>query len=229
MVDRLAERPLVSVVLPCLNEEQGVGACIQKIQRSFAEANIDGEIIVCDNGSTDNSVTIATSMGVHVVHQPIRGYGNAYLKGFASARGQYLIMGDADDTYDFALVPEFLDKLMNHGYEFVSGSRYIKNGHRSIPFLNRFFGNPILTVILNLLFGTHYTDVYCGFRGFNNMRADFFGQEGDTQWNRQRLTQTTRHFRHYHLDIRDRAALAFLVQSEGALQPTKFVLNTRGV
>jgi glycosyltransferase involved in cell wall biosynthesis len=77
MVDRLAERPLVSVVLPCLNEEQGVGVCIQKIQRSFAEANIDGEIIVCDNGSTDNSVTIATSMGVHVVHQPIRGYGNA--------------------------------------------------------------------------------------------------------------------------------------------------------
>ena len=172
MVDRLAERPLVSVVLPCLNEEQGVGVCIQKIQRSFAEANIDGEIIVCDNGSTDNSVTIATSMGVHVVHQPIRGYGNAYLKGFATARGQYLIMGDADDTYDFALVPEFLDKLMNHGYEFVSGSRYIKNGHRSIPFLNRFFGNPILTVILNLLFGTHYTDVYCGFRGFSRKVYD---------------------------------------------------------
>src|SRR5215468_6727921 len=125
MMDRVAERPLVSVVLPCLNEEQAIGVCIQRIQRSFSEANIDGEIIVCDNGSIDNSVTIATNRGARVVHQPIRGYGNAYLKGFAFARGHYFIMGDADGTYDFALIPKFLDQLMNHGYEFVSGSRYI--------------------------------------------------------------------------------------------------------
>ena len=163
----MSERPLVSVVLPCLDEEEALGVCIDKIQRSLASANIDGEIIVCDNGSTDHSVAIAKRMGVRVVYQPIRGYGNAYLKGFASARGLYLIMGDADDTYDFGLIPEFLDKLANQGYDFVTGSRYIENGHHSISFLHRFFGNPALTAILNVLFRTRYTDVYCGFRGFS--------------------------------------------------------------
>ena len=162
----------MSVVLPCLDEEEAIGVCIEKIQRTFARANIDGEIIVCDNGSTDNSVAIAKRMGVRVVYQPLRGYGNAYLKGFATARGFYLIMGDADDTYDFGLIPEFLDKLMNQGYDFVTGSRYIENGHQSIPFLHRFFGNPILTTILNVLFRTRYTDVYCGFRGFSRKAYD---------------------------------------------------------
>jgi glycosyltransferase involved in cell wall biosynthesis len=90
--------PLVSVVMPCLNEEEAIGACIDKIRRTFDEAGIAGEIVVCDNGSTDRSVAIAEARGVRVVHQPLRGYGNAYLKGFAGARGRYLIMGDADDT-----------------------------------------------------------------------------------------------------------------------------------
>ncbi len=103
----MPERPLVSVVLPCFNEEEAVGVCIEKIQRSFASGNINGEIIVCDNGSTDNSVTIAEHMGIRVVHEPLRGYGNAYLRGFADARGKYLIMGDADDTYDFGLILSF--------------------------------------------------------------------------------------------------------------------------
>jgi glycosyltransferase involved in cell wall biosynthesis len=168
----MSERPLVSVVLPCLNEEEGLKICIDKIQRTFANANIDGEIIVCDNGSTDNSVAIAKSMGVRVVYQPLRGYGNAYMKGFASARGSYVIMGDADATYDFGLIPDFLDKLMNRGYDFVTGSRYIENGHQSIPLLHRFFGNPLLTAILNVLFRTRYTDVYCGFRGFSRKSYD---------------------------------------------------------
>lgn len=168
----MSEKPLVSVVMPCLNEEEAVGACIEKIQKTFSRANIDGEIIVCDNGSTDNSVAIAESMGVRVIHQPLRGYGNAYFKGFASAKGLYLIMGDADDTYDFNLIPEFLDKLINEGYDFVTGSRYVKEGDKSMPFLHRFFGNPMLTAILNNLFGTAYTDVYCGFRGFSRKAYD---------------------------------------------------------
>jgi glycosyltransferase involved in cell wall biosynthesis len=168
----MSERPLVSVVLPCLNEEEALGICIDKIQRTFANANIDGEIIVCDNGSTDNSVAIAKSMGVRVVYQPVQGYGNAYLKGFANARGSYVIMGDADNTYDFALIPDFLDKLVNQGYDFVTGTRYIENGHQSIPLLHRFFGNPLLTAILNVLFRTRYTDVYCGFRGFSRKSYD---------------------------------------------------------
>jgi glycosyltransferase involved in cell wall biosynthesis len=110
-------------------------------------------------------------MGVHVVHQPERGYGNAYLKGFASASGTYLVMGDADDTYDFTLIPTFLEKLRD-GYDFVTGSRYLQGGQTSIPFLHRLFGNPLLTAILNILFKTTYTDVYCGYRAFSRKAYD---------------------------------------------------------
>jgi glycosyltransferase involved in cell wall biosynthesis len=168
----MSEKPLVSVVMPCLNEEEAIGSCIEKIQKTFARTNIDGEIILCDNGSTDNSVAIAESKGARVIHQPLRGYGNAYLKGFSIARGSYLIMGDADDTYDFNLIPEFLNKLMNEGYDFVTGSRYLEGGSKSIPFLHRFLGNPMLSKTLNILFGTAYTDVYCGFRGFTKEAYD---------------------------------------------------------
>lgn len=169
---KTSEKPLISIVMPCFNEEEGIGVCIQKIQKTLSDANIDGEIVVCDNASTDKSVAIAESMGVRVVHQPKRGYGNAYLKGFDSAEGTYLIMGDADDTYDFSLIPQFLQKLKDEGFDFVTGSRYMKKGYDSIPFLNRFLGNPMLTAILNLFFGTAYTDVYCGFRGFSRKAYD---------------------------------------------------------
>lgn len=165
--------PLVSVVMPCLNEEQAIGTCIKKLQKVFSDNTIDGEIIICDNGSTDNSVSIAKSCGVQVVHQPKRGYGNAYLKGFASARGEYLIMADADGTYDFNEIPKFLKKLINEKYDFVTGSRYLK-GHkiRSMPFLHRYIGNPLLTFILNFLFEVNFSDVYSGFRAFSHDAYD---------------------------------------------------------
>jgi len=152
--------------MPCLNEEEAIGPCIDKIQRTFAAAGLDGEIVVCDNGSTDASVAIAERKGARVVHQPLRGYGNAYLKGFASARGRYLVMGDADDTYDFTMIPQFLQAMRQDGMQFVTGSRYLGGGDAHITALHRWFGNPALTRILNLLFGTRYTDVYCGFRAF---------------------------------------------------------------
>lgn len=158
-------KPVVSVVLPCLNEEDALAICIDKIRKAFAENNIDGEIVLSDNGSTDRSVEIAESMGVRVVHQPARGYGNAYLKGFSEAHGQYFIMADADDTYEFALIPKFLAKL-NEGYDFVTGSRYLDKGSANITWLHRYVGNPLLTLGLNTLFGTPYTDVYCGYRAF---------------------------------------------------------------
>lgn len=168
----IADPPLVSVVMPCLNEEEAIGSCIERIQQAFAAANINGEIIVCDNGSTDRSAAIAERMGARVVHEPDRGYGNAYLKGFASARGTYLIMGDADDSYDFALIPKFLNLLKSEGYDFVTGSRYLDGGEEQISPLHRFLGNPMLTALLNSLFGTSYTDVYCGFRGFSRKAYD---------------------------------------------------------
>lgn len=162
----------MSVVLPCLDEEEAIGPCILKIQRAFAIDGIDGEIVVCDNGSTDRSVAIAESLGVRVVHQPIRGYGNAYIKGFAHAKGKYLIMGDADDTYDFALIPQFLHALTSEGYDFVTGSRYLAGERAHIKGLHRWVGNPALTGILNLLFRTNYSDVYCGFRAFSRDAYD---------------------------------------------------------
>ncbi len=168
----MTDAPLVSVVMPCLNEEAAIGACIEKIQRTFATAGIAGEIVVCDNGSTDGSVAIAERLGARLVHQPHRGYGNAYLKGFAAARGRYLIMGDADDTYDFSLIPQFLHALAVDGYDFVTGSRYLAGGDKHVTGLHRFVGNPALTAILNILFRTHYTDVYCGFRGFSRAAYD---------------------------------------------------------
>jgi glycosyltransferase involved in cell wall biosynthesis len=163
--------PLVSVVLPCLNEEAAIGTCIEKLQKTFASSGIQGEIVVCDNGSTDRSVAIAERMGVQVVHQPERGYGRAYMQGFANARGTYLVMGDADDTYDFTMISTFLARLSD-GYDFVTGSRYLAGGHAAIPFLHRLFGNPLLTIILNMLFNTRYTDVYCGFRAFSRRAYD---------------------------------------------------------
>jgi glycosyltransferase involved in cell wall biosynthesis len=162
------ENPLVSVVMPCLNEEEAIGSCISKIQDTFARMGIQGEIVVADNGSTDSSIAIAERMGALVVHQPLRGYGNAYIKGFSCAKGRYLIMGDADDTYDFTLIPQVLERL-DRGYDFVTGSRYLSSGQQQIPIpiLHRFLGNPMLTALLNFFFNTAYTDVYCGFRGFS--------------------------------------------------------------
>lgn len=164
-------RPLVSVVMPCLNEEAAIGLCIQKIQDTLAQAGIEGEIVVCDNGSSDRSVEIAEAMGARVVHQPLRGYGNAYIMGFTQARGRYLIMGDADGTYDFSLIPQFLH-LLERGYDFVTGSRYMAGGEAQIPMLHRLVGNPALTALLNFLFASHYTDVYCGFRAFTREAYD---------------------------------------------------------
>jgi len=164
--------PLVSVVLPCLNEEDAIGICIDKIHAAFASAGIDGEVLVCDNGSTDRTVEIAQARGARVVHQPQRGYGRAYQKGFASAAGTYFIMGDADDTYDFSLIPQFLQKLTDEHYEFVTGSRYLHGKTESIPFMHRFIGNPLLTAILNVLFDTKYSDVYSGYRAFSRTSYD---------------------------------------------------------
>lgn len=160
--------PLVSVIMPCFNEAKAIGICIGKIKKVCSESNINVEIIVSDNGSTDNSVAIAEGMGVKVVHQPLRGYGNAYLKGFANAKAKYFIMADADDTYDFNLIPKFMEKLTNEGYEFVTGSRYLlHSSSKHLSFSHRFIGNPLLTAILNYLFGVKYTDVYCGYRAFS--------------------------------------------------------------
>ncbi|MCX6021636.1 MAG: glycosyltransferase family 2 protein, partial [Chloroflexi bacterium] len=161
-----APAPEVSVVLPCLNEELTIGACVRKAMSAFAAHGVSGEVVVCDNGSTDASVAIAEGLGARVVHQPLRGYGNAYLMGIAEARGTYIIIADSDDTYDLTELPVFLDPL-RQGYDMVMGNRFtgrILPG--AMPWLHQYIGNPILSGILNLFFRTGVGDAHCGIRSF---------------------------------------------------------------
>jgi glycosyltransferase involved in cell wall biosynthesis len=157
----------LSIVMPCLNESETLERCIQKA-RSFLNKNrIQGEIIVADNGSRDGSPEIARRAGVCVVDVPIRGYGAALLGGITSARGKYVIMGDADDSYDFSDLMPFLQKLRD-GFELVMGDRFaggIKPG--AMPFLHRYLGNPILSFLGRLFFKSKIRDFHCGLRGFN--------------------------------------------------------------
>jgi glycosyltransferase involved in cell wall biosynthesis len=155
----------VSVVIPCLNEERTVGVCVRKARESLDAQGVKWEVIVCDNGSTDRSIETATHEGAQVVIESRHGYGNAYMTGLNKARGRYIVMGDSDDTYDFTEIPRFL-AILRQGYDFVTGTRFGARAIEGMPFLHRYFGNPMLTRILNYLFRTGFSDVYCGMRAF---------------------------------------------------------------
>jgi glycosyltransferase involved in cell wall biosynthesis len=152
--------------MPCLNEAETLKTCINKAHRALRENNINGEIIIADNGSTDGSQSIATSMGARVVHIESKGYGNALMGGISNARGNFIIMGDADDSYDFTAIEPFIRKL-REGYDLVMGNRFrggIKLG--AMPFLHRYLGNPVLSGIGRLFFSSPCSDFHCGLRGF---------------------------------------------------------------
>jgi glycosyltransferase involved in cell wall biosynthesis len=165
----IADVTEVSVVMPCLNEADTLEACIAKVQRALYQHNIRGEIIVADNGSTDGSEAIASRMGAHVVRVEPKGYGSALMGGIAAAHGKFIIMGDADDSYDFLQIPRFVEKL-RAGFDLVQGCRLPSGGGavqpRAMPFLHRWLGNPILTGMTRWMFHTPVHDVYCGMRGF---------------------------------------------------------------
>ena len=153
----------VSVILPALNEEQTISVCITKIQKVFEVNGIKGEIIVADS-STDRTPEIAESLGAKVFHAAIPGYGNAYINGFKHAQGRYIVMGDADNTYDFFDIPKLLAPLRD-GADFVIGSRF--KGiihHGSMDGLHRYVGNPLLTWMINVFFHTRFSDAHSGFR-----------------------------------------------------------------
>ena len=165
-------RPYLSIVLPCLNEEKTLKICIEKCFRVFSGLNISGEIIISDNGSTDNSVKIAQDMGVNVVHCSQKGYGNALLAGLKSANGVYLAMCDADNTYDILELKNYVRALTNDT-DMVIGTRlkgFIEQG--AMPALHRYFGTPFLTIITNILYGTKITDINCGMRLFKKEAFD---------------------------------------------------------
>ncbi|MEQ1764089.1 MAG: glycosyltransferase family 2 protein [Pyrinomonadaceae bacterium] len=167
--------PELSVVMPCLNEADTLETCIRKAQTTMAEHGITGEVVVADNGSTDDSISIAESNGARVVHVTDKGYGNALMGGIESATGRYIIMGDADDSYDFLEIPKFVDKLRK-GYDLVQGCRLPAGGGQvlpgAMPFLHRWLGNPMFSLLSRNWFKAPIHDVYCGMRGFTKEHYD---------------------------------------------------------
>lgn len=156
----------LTVVLPCLNEAETLAVCIRKAKASIAGLGIDGEVVIADNGSTDGSQDIARAEGARVVDVPIRGYGAALTAGIAAANGEFVIMGDADDSYDLSNLGPFVEALRG-GADLVMGNRFaggIEPG--AMPALHRYLGNPVLTAIGRILFRSPVKDFHCGLRGF---------------------------------------------------------------
>ena len=157
----------ISVVLPCLNERETVGACVRKAITTLRENGIAGEVIVADNGSTDGSIELAKAEGARVIHVAEKGYGSALRGGIAAAHGDYVLMADSDDSYDFRHIPRFVEELRK-GAELVMGNRFrggIADG--AMPLLHRYLGNPVLTTIGKLFFKSPCSDFHCGIRAFH--------------------------------------------------------------
>jgi glycosyltransferase involved in cell wall biosynthesis len=159
----------VSVVIPCLDEAATVGICVAKARWALAQSGITGEIIVANNGSTDDSRTVALGAGARVVEVRARGYGRAVMGGIAAARGTYVVMADADDSYDFREIPRFVEKL-REGFDLVQGCRLRAGGGTvvpgAMPVLHRWIGNPMFSSVARLAFNVRVHDIHCGMRAF---------------------------------------------------------------
>ena len=158
-----SERPLVSVVIPCLNEAENIEHCVLAARSALERMDVPGEVVVADNDSEDDSATLAERAGARVVVERRRGYGSAYLAGFAASHGEYIVMADADLTYDFDDIPRFVAALQD-GAEMAIGDRMDNIQPGAMPWLHRYIGNPILTGLLNVLFRTGVADAHCGMR-----------------------------------------------------------------
>ncbi len=156
---------LISVVIPCLNEAESIELCVATALSAMQRAGVTGEVVVADNASEDASAELAELAGARVVHEPLRGYGSAYLAGFAAARGEYIVMADADLTYDFNEIPRFLSELRDGG-DMIIGDRMRNIRPGAMPWHHRYIGNPLLSRFLNLLFHTGVSDAHCGMRAF---------------------------------------------------------------
>lgn len=169
----------LSIVIPCLNEADTVAACVQKACTALSKLGVVGEVIVADNGSTDGSQRLAAASGARVIDVPQRGYGAALMAGIAAAKGEFVIMGDADDSYDFSKLEPFYEQLRN-GKDLVQGCRLPSGGGTveagAMPFLHRWIGNPALSFLVRSMFQTPIHDVYCGMRGFRKTWQQSLGQ-----------------------------------------------------
>ncbi len=169
----------LSVVIPCLNEEDTLDICLEKALGVLKKEGVSGEVIVADNGSTDASLEIARKRGVRIIPVAEPGYGCALMGGIEAARGKYIIMGDADDSYDFLEMPKFL-KNLREGFDLVQGCRLPAGGGRvmagAMPFMHRYFGNPFFTLLIRWWFKAPIHDVYCGLRGFAKSHYESLNQ-----------------------------------------------------
>jgi glycosyltransferase involved in cell wall biosynthesis len=169
----------LTILMPCLDEAATVGRCVEKARGFLERAEIEGEVLVADNGSTDGSAALARQAGARVIQVPERGYGAALAAGISAARGRYVIMGDADDSYDFTRLEPFVEKL-RQGYPLVMGNRFgggIRRG--AMPRLHRYFGNPALSFLGRLFFGVQVRDFHCGLRGFDRQAVRSLGLHSD--------------------------------------------------
>jgi glycosyltransferase involved in cell wall biosynthesis len=168
-----------SVVMPCLNESDTLAVCLEKASRALSTLDIAWEIVVADNGSTDGSQDIARAHGARVIPVSQKGYGSALMGGIAAARGKYVLMGDADDSYDFLEIPKFYSKLAE-GYDLVQGCRLPSGGGTvapgAMPFLHRWLGNPMFSFLTRTWFHAPIHDVYCGMRGFTKTHYESLNQ-----------------------------------------------------
>ncbi len=161
----------LTILMPCLNEVETLAVCIEKAHLFIKQNNIDAEVVIADNGSTDGSIEVAESLGARVVHVPIRGYGAALQRGIEEAKGEYVIMGDSDDSYDFSDLMPYVEQL-RAGYDLVMGNRF-KGGiaKGAMPFLHKYLGNPVLSFLGRLFFKIPVGDFHCGLRGFRRDTA----------------------------------------------------------
>lgn len=177
----------ISIILPCLNEEKSIGACLDKIKAVIAKYSLDAEIIVVDNNSNDNTATIVlryiqNTPNLYLLEEKQQGYGSAYIAGLKSAAGNYIFMADADCTYDFNDIPRFIDKLKK-GYDLVVGNRFNRTlAPRTMPFLHRSIGNPLLSLLVKTFFNVHINDIHCGERAlsrtaYNTLKLHAVGME----------------------------------------------------
>jgi glycosyltransferase involved in cell wall biosynthesis len=172
LTPRIREQLKLSVVIPCLNEEENIVEVVTRARGVMDRHGITGEVVVADNDSEDRSAELAAGAGARVVHEHRRGYGSAYLAGFAAARGRYIVMADADLTYDFEEIPRFLEQL-DQGADLVMGDRMDNIQPGAMPWMHRYIGNPVLSGILNLFFKTGIRDAHCGMRA---LRRDCLGR-----------------------------------------------------
>lgn len=159
-----------SFILPCLNEELTIENTINQIKRSIEKNKLDSEIIVIDNGCTDNSIKIAKKLDVTIVNESKKGYGNAIRKGISAANGKYIVMGDCDETYDFSNLEPFIEKLRD-GYNLVMGNRYLGGFEKGSMPISHYYGVKFLSVLARKKYKLNIKDIYCGLRGFDSKTA----------------------------------------------------------